>query len=55
MNDVCKWLADEVCVNVDCPYVADFCPSTEHPKCCVHFQESEETTVNDRERKADED
>lgn len=44
MIDVCKWLADEVCVNIDCPYLADFCPSTEHPRCCVHFEEQEETT-----------
>jgi len=39
MSDVCKWLADEVCVNVDSPYCADFCPSTEHPRCCVYFEE----------------
>ena len=41
MSDVCKWLSDdfdEICVNVDSPYVADFCPSTAHPQCCVHFE-----------------
>lgn len=46
MSDTCKWLADEVCVNADSPYCADFCPSTEHPRCCVHFEEQEETEID---------
>ena len=41
MTDVCKWLTDEICVNSDSPYCADFCPSTERPRCCVHFEEQE--------------
>ena len=43
---VCKWLSDdfnEICVNADCPYCTEFCPITEHPRCCVHFEEREET------------
>lgn len=43
---VCKWLSDdydEICVNVDSPYVADFCPCIDHPRCCVHFEEREVT------------
>lgn len=43
---VCKWLSDdydEICVNVDSPYVADFCPCVDLPRCCVHFEEREVT------------
>ena len=32
---MCKWLKDEVCVNSDCPAVADFCPVVNHPGVCV--------------------
>lgn len=42
---VCKWLSDdlnEICVNADCPYCTEFCPITEHPRCCVYFEEKEE-------------
>ena len=38
MTDTCKWLMDEVCVNADCPYCADFCPVTEYPEIC-RFEE----------------
>lgn len=31
---MCKWLKDEVCVNSDCPAVADFCPVVNHPGVC---------------------
>ena len=49
MNDVCKWLADDTCANVDSAYCGYFCPSTENPRCCVHYEEKEKTTSNDRE------
>ena len=42
---VCKWLSDdydEICVNADSPYVADFCPCVDLPRCCVYFEEKEE-------------
>lgn len=31
---MCKWLQDEICVNGDCPAVADFCPVVNHPGVC---------------------
>ena len=31
---MCKWMEDEVCVNSDCPAVADFCPVVNHPGVC---------------------
>jgi len=37
----CKWLSDdftEVCTNVDCDYLADFCPCTEFPAVCRHSE-----------------
>jgi hypothetical protein len=30
----CKWYKDEVCVNADCPYVADFCPVAQDDSIC---------------------
>ena len=37
---MCKWLKDEVCVNSDCPAVADFCPVVNHPGVC-RYEENE--------------
>lgn len=37
----CKWLSDdfsEICTNVDCDYLADFCPCTEFPNVCRHSE-----------------
>lgn len=38
---MCKWLSDdfnEICVNGDCPYRADFCPVTEFPDVCKYAE-----------------
>ena len=37
----CKYCQDEVCVNADCPMVADFCPVVDVPGVC-RFEEREE-------------
>ena len=45
----CKWLSDdfsEVCTNVDCDYLADFCPCTEFPNVCRHSELVEDGWVN---------
>jgi hypothetical protein len=37
----CKYLSDdfsEICTNVDCDYLADFCPCTEFPAVCRHSE-----------------
>lgn len=33
-NYECKYCQDEVCVNADCPLVADFCPVVDTPNVC---------------------
>ena len=38
---MCKWLKDEVCVNSDCPAVADFCPVVNYPGVC-RYEEMDE-------------
>ena len=38
---MCKWLKDEICVNSDCPAVADFCPLVNHPGVC-RYEEMDE-------------
>jgi hypothetical protein len=38
---VCKWLQNEICVNWDCPAVADFCPVVDNPGVC-RYEEMEE-------------
>lgn len=43
---MCKWLKDEVCVNGDCPAVADFCPVVNHPGMC-RYEETDEKEGND--------
>ena len=41
---MCKWLKDEVCVNSDCPAVADFCPVVNHPGVC-RYEETDENKI----------
>ena len=39
--DACKWLSDsfnQMCVNGDCPYCADYCPVTEFPEICKYSE-----------------
>lgn len=38
----CKYCLDEVCVNADCSYCADFCPFAMNLKACRHYQEKSE-------------
>lgn len=45
---VCKWLQDEVCVNGDCPAVADFCPVVNHPGVC-RYEEMDENKIECRQ------
>ena len=30
----CKWMQDEICVNADCPMIADYCPVADHEGVC---------------------
>ena len=39
---LCKYCVDEVCVNADCPYCADFCPCYEHPEICKCYEAKSE-------------
>ena len=41
---MCKWLQDEICVNSDCPAVADFCPVVNHPGVC-RYEEMDENKI----------
>ena len=41
---MCKWLQDEICVNSDCPAVADFCPVVNHPGMC-RYEEMNENKI----------
>lgn len=34
----CKHYYDEMCINADCPYRADYCPVTEYPALCKFYQ-----------------
>ena len=45
---MCKWLKDEVCVNSDCPAVADFCPVVNHPGVC-RYEEMDENKIDCRQ------
>ena len=42
---MCKWLKDEVCVNSDCPAVADFCPVANYPGVCRYEEMDENKNV----------
>lgn len=51
----CRWLSDdfnEVCVNGDCPYCAEWCPVTEHPEVCRFVEVRETTSSSKRENNA---
>lgn len=39
----CKWCADfeGVCINGECPYRGDTCPTSEHPEVCKHAEYAE--------------
>ena len=45
---MCKWMKDEVCVNSDCPAVADFCPVVNHPGVC-RYEEMDENKIECRQ------
>ena len=34
MQNECKYCQDEICVNVDCPLRADYCPIIDTPNVC---------------------
>ena len=40
MSNECKYCIGEVCVNADCPLVADFCPVADTPDVC-RYEERE--------------
>ena len=35
MSD-CKWMDDGICLNGDCPMVADYCPVPDYEGVCVY-------------------
>ena len=40
----CKWMKDEICVNADCPLVADYCQVADVEGVC-RFEDREDKTV----------
>ena len=38
----CKWVREEVCVNGECDYVADFCPFYENFDACRFSSQNHE-------------
>lgn len=42
---MCRYYLDEFCVNADCPYRADYCPVTEFPEICKHYESGEDKNV----------
>lgn len=36
----CKYNIDEICVNADCPYRADYCPCYEEDDICKYKDDS---------------
>lgn len=51
----CKWMKDEICVNADCPMVADYCPVADVEGVC-RFEKRESgktaSTLGEAEVKA---
>lgn len=60
----CKYNIDEICVNADCPYMADYCPCYEEDEICkyredpiyqddaeVEYQQLKKTIKNKKERR----
>lgn len=39
---MCKYNIDEICVNADCPYRADYCPCYEDDSICKFRADKEE-------------
>lgn len=39
----CAYNIDEICVNPDCPYRADYCPCYEEDSICKYRKEEEKT------------
>jgi hypothetical protein len=48
MNDECKWMQDEVCVNADCPACADFCPVANTPGVCKYEERGNSDAQKDK-------
>lgn len=44
-NKVCKWEQDEICVNDQCPMLADFCPVPDTPGVCRYEERIDEQLV----------
>ena len=40
----CEYCVDEICVNADCPLVADFCPVSDSPDECYYSETTEDRT-----------
>lgn len=47
----CKWYAEfeGVCINGECPYRGDVCPTSEHPEVCKHAEEAPKLELNAEE------
>lgn len=48
MNDECKWMQDEVCVNADCPMCADYCPVADNPGVCIYEERGNSDAQKDK-------
>ena len=48
MNDECKWMQDEVCVNADCPACADYCPVANTPGVCKYEERGDSDAQKDK-------
>lgn len=35
----CRWYAEGVCTNGECPYCGGVCPTSEHPEVCKYAEE----------------
>lgn len=45
---MCKYNIDEICVNADCPYRADYCPCYENDSICKYMADSFEQSLKPR-------
>lgn len=47
----CKWYAEfeGVCINGECPYRGDICPTSEHPEVCKYAEEAPKLELNAEE------
>lgn len=41
----CKWCVDEICVNADCPMVADYCPVPNDEGVCRYEERMPEPKI----------